>query len=221
MVARNLVSLLIGATFILLIGLTKLYLKPFQSPSAFTYFVSPSPHLEHFTFGYRELVADLLWLRTIQNVDQCERPLKPNEVCSNSWVFKMVDKVTDLSPRFRIVYATVPLLLSIAVNDSQGAVLLLEKGIKYFPNDWPILYRGGYLYLFDMGEKVKAADYFLRAQKNGGPDWLASYATRLYSEAGRLELVDQVIKEYEKSGLPPGLLQRMRDRMQEASKKVK
>jgi hypothetical protein len=201
--------------------ISKSYLKPFKSPSAHTYFVNPSPYLEHMTFGYRELVADLLWLRTIQDVDHCERPLKDKELCTHSWVFKMVDKVTDLSPQFRIIYATVPLLLAITVNDIQGAIELLDKGVRYFPNDWPILYRGGYLYLYERGDKTKAAEYFLRAQKSGGPDWLATLATRLYSESGRLEMVQQLVKEYEQLGFPPGLLARMRERLDEVSKTIK
>jgi tetratricopeptide (TPR) repeat protein len=133
----------------------------------------------------------------------------------------MVDKVTDLSPQFRIIYATVPLLLAITVNDIQGAIELLDKGVRYFPNDWPILYRGGYLYLYERGDKTKAAEYFLRAQKSGGPDWLATLATRLYSESGRLEMVQQLVKEYEQLGFPPGLLARMRERLDEVSKTIK
>lgn len=202
-----------------LIVATKIYLKPYKSPSSYTYFINPSPYLEHFTFGYKELVADMLWLRTIQDVDHCERDLKEKEVCANSWVYRMVDKVTDLSPKFRIIYATVPLLLSIAINDLDGAILLLEKGLKYYPNDWKILYRGGYLYLFEKGDKVTAANYFLRAQKNGAPDWLATYATRLYTEAGRVELAQKLVDEYKEKGFPEGLLERMKARLMEATKK--
>lgn len=206
-------------TLMIMMISTKIYLKPYKSPSSYTYFINPSPYLEYFTFGYSDLIADLLWLRTIQDVDHCDRELKPKESCTNSWVFRMVDKVTDLSPRFRIIYATVPLLLSIAINDANGAIKLLEKGLIYFPNDWPILYRGGYLYLFEKDDKVKAADYFLRAQKNGAPDWLASYATRLYSEAGRLELAQKILEEYQEKGFSPALIERMKARLMEASKK--
>ncbi len=220
-VVQRFISVMVLAGLLLAIAATKLYLQPYKSPSAFTYFVSPTPYLEDFTFGYKELVADLLWLRTVQDIDHCERILKPNEVCTNSWVYKMVNKVTDLSPHFRIIYATAPLLLAITVNDTPGAVAILERGLKYFPNDWPILYRGAYLYVFEVGDKVKAAEYFVRAQKNGAPDWLASYATRLYTEAGRLEMAEQLVRDYEKTGIPPELLQRMRDRLTEASKKIK
>ncbi len=204
--------------FIGLISITKIYLKPYKSPSHYIYFINPSPYLEYFTFGYQDLIADLLWLRAIQDLDQCDRPVSKEEPCNNSWAYRMVDKVTDISPRFRIIYATVPLLLSLVVNDSEGAIKLLDKGLIHYPNDWHILYRGGYLYLFEKGDKVKAADYFLRAQKNGAPDWLAAYATRLYSQAGRSELVQKVITEYQEKGFPPELLQRMKDRLEEASK---
>lgn len=191
---------------------TKIYLQPLKSPSAYTYFVNPQKNLEHFTFGYRDLVADLLWLRVIQDMEVCDRPLQ-NAQCPQSWVYRMVDKVTDLSPRFRIVYATVPLILSLSVRDSDGAILLFEKSLKYFPNDWPILYRGGSLYLFDRDDKLKAAEYFTRAEKNGGPGWLVSLATRLYTEAGRGELAERLIQDYENSGFTPGMIKRMREHL--------
>lgn len=205
---------------LLAIVLTRIYLQPIKSPSSFVYFISPSPYLEYFTFGYRELIADMLWLRVIQDLDECDRPVGDNQLCSNSWVYKMVDKVTDLSPQFRMIYATVPLVLALSVNDPEGALRLQEKGMRYFPKDWPILYRGGYLYLFAGKDKVKAAQYFLSAQKNGGPDWLASLATRLYTESGRVDLARQLVNEYKSSGIPPGILKRMEDRILEASKKL-
>ncbi|MEY4615185.1 MAG: hypothetical protein RJB66_145 [Pseudomonadota bacterium] len=213
-----LVFLILGS---LLVVASKMYLKPFKSPSSYVYFVSPSRQLEHFTFGYRELVADMMWLRAIQDLDQCDQKLAEGENCNNSWAYKMVDKITDLSPRFRIIYATVPVMLSVTVNDQKGAIQLLEKGIKNFPNDWPILYKGGYLFLFEQGDKLKAAEYFLRAQQNGAPDWIASLATKLYSEAGRRELAEQLVAEYEEKGFDSSILERMKNHLDEANQKIK
>jgi hypothetical protein len=210
--------LILGCLVATVIG-TRLYLREFKSPSSETYFVRPAPNIEYFTFGYRELMADMMWLRTIQDIDQCERSLAKEELCSNSWVYQMVNKITDLSPNFRIIYATVPILLAFVVTDVAGGVKLFDKGIKYFPNDWPILYRGGYLYLFNLEDKVKAAEFFVRAEKNGGPDWLASFATRLFTEAGREELAQHLISEYEKGGVPEGILRRMQDHLKAAAKK--
>jgi len=194
--------------------MTKLYGIGKPSTDLKSYYIRPAPYLEHFTFGYKDLVADLLLLRTIQDLDHCDRKISLEEKCTDSWVYNMVNKITDISPQFRIIYATVPLMLSMAVGDSQGAILLLEKGLRYFPKDWPILYRGGYLYLFDQKDKVKAAQYFSRAQLNGGPEWLASFATRLYTEAGQRELAQKLISEYEKGGISVGILQRMKSHLE-------
>lgn len=213
MIRSNILTSVVLVFCLGIITATKVYLSPFSSPSSQTYFINPSQYLEYFTFGYNELVADLLWLRTIQDVDHCDHEIKDGEKCANSWVFKMVDKVTDLSPHFRIIYATVPLLLAISINDTQGAVQLQEKGLIHFPKDWPILYRGGYLYLYETENKEKAAELFVRAQQNGAPDWLASLANRLYTEVGRLELAEKIIKDFEEKGLDPALLKRMQDRM--------
>lgn len=221
MVANKVCLFAFGALCSALIYTTKIYLNPYKSPSSFIYFVSPSSQLEHFTFGYQELIADYMWIRTIQDFDQCDHIIKENEECVNSWVYKMVDKITDLSPKFRIIYATVPMMMSIAIKDNAGAVRIVEKGLNYYPNDWPILYRAAYLYLFEKNDKKTAADYFVRAQKNGGPEWLASIGARLYSEAGRLELAKQLIDDYSKSGIPNELLQRMKDHLLKSTSKMK
>lgn len=214
-------DVLIIASFLATIVVSKFFLMGFKSPSAETYFINPSPLMQYFTFGYRDLVADMLWLRVIQDLDHCERPLAQGESCHNSWVYKMTDQITTLSPHFRMVYATIPLMLSLTVNDTEGAIKLHEKGLQYFPNDWPILYRGGYLYLYERDDKLKAAEYFLRAQKNGAPKWLAALATRLYTQVGRVEMAEKLVEEYKSAGFDSEVLKRMKERLDEANSRLK
>jgi hypothetical protein len=86
----------------------------------------PPTEIRHFTLGYSEIVADLLWLRTIQDFDYCEnRPAGalPSGAykCNRGWVFHMIDSVTELAPNFRTPYTTGALVLSVIVNDVSGA----------------------------------------------------------------------------------------------------
>src|SRR5258708_33040504 len=83
------------------------------------YLNPPPEHIELFHFGFRESIADSLWLRWIQDNDSCQtytgRPIQKlvdtstdvfaghrHKICDNSWSFKMLDAVTMLSPRFEM-----------------------------------------------------------------------------------------------------------------------
>src|SRR5665213_1231340 len=99
-------------------------------------FLSPPPeHLELFHFGFRESMADSLWLRWIQDNDTCQTykgaaPSRPiaeipnggfanprNRICDNSWSFKMLDAVSKLAPRFEMTYLVGGITLSVLVED--------------------------------------------------------------------------------------------------------
>ena len=91
-------------------------------------FIPPSRHIKKITFGYDEIIADSLWLRWIQNVNACGKNLSKRSnviaesifrnsdlsnkyksmqkkmVCDQGWSYRMLDAVTDLSPKFRIPY---------------------------------------------------------------------------------------------------------------------
>lgn len=197
--------------------------------------VAPPPHLEKFSFGYQEIVADLLWLRVIQDFDQCNKAkevkyekfdskkvqsnaddvtndlkvevLKRLEKadagrhknCDYSWAFYMLDSITDLSPRFRIPYASGATTLSVLIEDYEGAHVIFDKAIKSFPKDWPILYRAAYHYLYDRKDVDKAAELLGRAADNGAPIWLKSLAARLYTLSGQAEVALGVLGTYLKS----------------------
>lgn len=163
------------------------------------------PQIVHFTFGYGEVIADAMWLRTVQDFNYCKsKKLKadgtPSVDCEDfGWVYQMLDRITDISPRFRIVYATGTLTLSILVSDIQGASRLFDKAVRAFPKDWPILYRAGYHALYEEKNKTKAAGLLMEAARNGAPPWVYSLSGGLYGESGQLELAEKLLQEMKAS----------------------
>lgn len=180
------------------------------------FLVPPPEHIEWFHFGFRDSMADSLWLRWIQDSDACQsyKGVAPSSdipseahgfevprhrVCDNSWGFKMLDAVTKLSPLFEMPYVAGAVTLSVLVEDYAGAKIIFDRGIAQFPNNWTLLYRASYHYLFDQHDLVQAADLLTRAEKSGAPYWLPLLAARLYSKAGQLEMGIAVLESLKQS----------------------
>ncbi|MGZ3784200.1 MAG: tetratricopeptide repeat protein [Bdellovibrio sp.] len=180
--------------------------------------VSPPALLEKFSFGYQEVIADILWIRAIQDFDYCEMKISTSVCKSNSWLFKMIDTVTNLSPQFRIPYAAGGLALTIIISDIDGATKIFEKGVKAFPKDWPILYRAAYHYLYEVKDKKRAAELLIQAGQNGAPPWVFSLAGRLYSDSGYIELAQSLLNEMIQTKQDPGLIKRLEDKINSMKK---
>lgn len=181
-------------------------------------YISPPPMLEHFTFGYAEILADSIWVRTIQDMDYCENSIaEVNGVslCNNeSWLYKMINTITNLSPRFRTPYAVGSLALTVLITDIEGASKIFDKAVAAFPNDWPILYRAAYHYLYEVKDNKKAGDLLVRAADNGAPSWTRTLAGRLYSDSGNIELAEKLLQEMKDTNQEPMLIKRLEAKIQ-------
>ncbi|MFN8943877.1 MAG: hypothetical protein ACK5WZ_04545 [Pseudobdellovibrionaceae bacterium] len=181
----------------------------------------PSPRLQYFTFGYRDLVADLFWLRTIQNFDYCDSVKLTNsdglKICNeNSFLYRLLDLVTELSPNFRMPYASGGLALSVIITDVSGASHIFEKGTFNFPTDWPILYRSAYHAMIEEKNKKKAAYLLVEAARNGGPQWLYALSGKLFIEGGDLEMSLRLIDELNESADGKDISERIRKKIESA-----
>lgn len=175
--------------------------------------IAPPPGLERFTFGYSESTADLLWIRSLQDFEYCERRIAENVCINNSWLFKMLNTITNLSPHFRMPYAAGALALTVIISDIQGATIIFEKGVREFPNDWPILYRASYHYLYEVKDKKRAAELLIQAGKNGAPAWVFTLAGRLYSDSGHTELAEVLLQDMIRNEQDPALIKRLQDKI--------
>lgn len=191
MVLRSVRTLSIFALLFLLLA----YLQFIKQSRAeeWKILVPPPPHIEKMHFGFNEVMADSLWLSLIQHIDECELIYKAAGIytqkkCDRGWPFQTLNAITLLAPRFRMPFAAGAVSLSVLSSDVQGATIIFERAIKYFPHDWSILYRAAYHYMAEVKDKSRAAELLIAAAENGGPDWLPSLASKLYSEEGELAL---------------------------------
>lgn len=176
-------------------------------------FLAPPAGIEHFSFGYAEPMADLIWIRSLQDFGYCEKQIAENVCINNSWLYKMLEAITNLSPHFRMPYAAGALALTVITSDVEGATKIFEKGVKAFPQDWPIQYRAAYHYLYEVKDKKRAAELLIMAGKNGAPPWVFTLAGRLYSDSGETELAEQLLAEMKATEQDPMLIQRLEDKI--------
>jgi tetratricopeptide (TPR) repeat protein len=184
------------------------------SPKKSTPFVALNPEiLPHLVLGFRHLAADMLWLRLIQDIDY-KSPGRQEK----GWVFQMLDGITRLDPRFRMAYGAGATVLSVLIQDVEGARILFERAAENFPSDWSLLYRGGYHYLYEVRDCKKAAEFFNAAVFSGAPKWVASLASRLYQRAGQYEIARSILIDSIERFKGTEIENRLKDRLAELDK---
>lgn len=126
--------------------------------------------IQPFLFGHGAFYADVFWIDTIQKSVDHE---VPNMF---EYIYKMVDLVTDLDPRFSQVYIWSSSALEFANSKNytrkekveKGNEMLLKgwnyiqqdaKGWNYYPRYWMIAQLLAYNYGFELKDKEKALEY--------------------------------------------------------------
>ncbi len=175
---------LLAITVILITGLHLLQLGLDQQRAA-------APKLQRFMYlpqgeylriavlGYRQVVADLLWIQAIQAMG--ERKVTEE---AGHWIAHALDVITTLDPRFVRVYEAGGIALTTLVVLPEESNRLLEKGIRHNPEVWNLPFYLGFNYYFELRDDQKAAEYIARASRlPGAPDFLVGFAVRLYASA--------------------------------------
>ncbi|MCA9582545.1 MAG: hypothetical protein KC416_12175 [Myxococcales bacterium] len=163
------------------------------------YYVPPPQWLPTLSLGYREALADLLWVRAL--VYFGEEMVQRGAV---KHVYDYADAILTLDPMFRRVYHWVGMSgiyrpQEIGKEEVFQAIEYLERGANLFPDDGELAWDVGATYqyelkpLLDNPEDKKMADekglvYMQTAARLGaGPPWLVlANATRL-RELGQSE----------------------------------
>jgi hypothetical protein len=175
----------------------------------------PPIQIKHFTFGYHETMADLFWLRAIQDFDYCEKEIAHQNCIAKGWLFHVLNLATELSPKFVIPHSAGALALTVLVSDYAGATVIFDKAVARFPSSWKIAYNAGYHALYEEKDQAKAARLLEQAARNGAPSWVYSLASRLYTDAGKRELAEGLVRDLEASGFDQALIERMKKKISE------
>lgn len=199
-------------------------------PNLVKTYVTPPKEIKYFHFGQSMAMADLLWIRWIQNIEQCDAvqespiilgkvqqyPLKP---CAGGWSGQMLDRITLLDPYFKNAYVLGATVVSVLVEDKIGLDEVFERGIVHFPKDWIIPYRAAYHEMEVMKDNSKAAYYLSIAGRNGAPPWVLALASRLYTKEGAYELAERSLQELLNQPLDEDYRQKIETRLKELQMK--
>ena len=100
------------------------------------FYFAPPKIIKHFSFGFRELYADILWMRLLQDIDFCSSkkglPIydgKTKYQCEKGWSYKMTEAITELAPRFLSPYEIAGSIMSVIMGDKKGAGKIYDKAL--------------------------------------------------------------------------------------------
>jgi len=130
--------------------------------------------LELLSFGYRALLADILWFRTVSYFGKHYRSDQHYR-----WLDHMCNLVTSLDGKAAHIYEFCSLMLAWEAGMPRESVALMDKAIQNDPDNWRYYYLRGMNYAFFLGDAGRArADFATGAGKPRAIALLARLAAK-------------------------------------------
>jgi len=172
-------------------------------------------YLKLAVLGYRQVVADLIWLQAVQHIGA-----KRDTQLGYTWTYHAVDVLTDLDPTFVPPYQATGLFLGVLVGRQEEGLAILDKGIRHNPSSWQLPFLAGYVSYYELCNPVAGGDYLrIAARVPGSPAYLTQLAARMTVESGdptaALEFLDRFSRSVPDERVREALLQRMKEIVQE------
>ena len=163
---------------------------PFVPPNP-TLWLNSGPLAGRLALGFRNLVADVYWMRAVvyyggKRRASTETPATPADFAQ---LYPLLDLVTSLDPNFRVAYRFGAIFLTEAYPSGPGrpdlAIALLQRGVEHDPARWEYMEDIGFVYYWWLKDYHQAAAWFTRAGKQpGAPAWLAPLAATTLAQGG-------------------------------------
>jgi len=144
------------------------------------YFVPKKEHLAYTNFGFKSVVADLLWLRGVSYF-----MFHLNKDNDYKYLAGMFEASVVLDPKFKQVYRDSMTLLLSDKEHYGEAEKILQYGLGHFPQDWELNYMAGVLYAFYLHDDEKSLRHF---EKSWGS------IPRTNERKGELETITTMIR---------------------------
>lgn len=134
--------------------------------------------------GYIEVIADYFWIQLVQATGRARDAEEYRDI------YPYGELITDLDPRFGIVYSFSAGALPTNLGretwvNTLESTRLLRKGLKLFPNDLKMNMLLAYNLSAFHKQYREAAEVLERAARlPGAPSYLPALATRLYAQSG-------------------------------------
>ena len=201
--------ILLGATLWVLVVLEEA--RPGHRRAEELAYLPKGEYLKVAVLGYREAVADLIWLKVVQHLGG----RKPS-LGSYLWAYHAADVLTDLDPRFAQAYRATGTVLGVWAERPHESIAILSKGIRHNPQVWDLPFYVGYDYYYVLRNPAEAAKYFrLASSLQGSPAYLPRLAARMTVEAGdpdaALEFLQRLYSGTQDDKIREGLVRRIRE----------
>lgn len=174
-------------------------------------YLPPGEYLKLAVLGYRDIVADFIWLKAVQNYAG-----RNQSRAGYLAAYHAADVATDLNPDFVHAYKASGTILSVWANMPNESVAILKKGVQNNPTVWELPFFLAYDYYYDLHDPQTAATYFQKAAGlPGAPGWLGKLAAKMTVQAGdpdaALEFLQRLYQATSDERTREGLLERMRE----------
>jgi hypothetical protein len=168
-------------------------------------------YLKVAVLGYREMVADFLWLKAVQGLAGRQQTRQ-----GYLGAYHAVDVLTDLDPHFVHAYQYTGTVLGAVAGMPMESIALLRKGAHHNPAAWPLSFFLGYILYYELRDPASAAVHFQTAAvQPGAPSWLAGLAARMAVEANdptaALEFLQRLYVQTSDEQLREGFARRIRE----------
>lgn len=141
--------------------------------------------LSFMSAGHKRFITDLIWIQTL--IESDSEHYKNKDL--NSWLYLRFLTISELDPFFYQNYLYGGQFLSIIKDDLEGASVIFDKGLKFYPDDYDLNYNAGFLYYFEMGDYKKGLLNIEKIQFHSkAPTFFPSLVNKLKLETGSLDL---------------------------------
>lgn len=139
----------------------------FRAIEETAYFSSSA--LKKISLGYREILADIYWLRALQYFGSGDRSFAEK---NPALLYKYFDIITDLDPKFVNAYRFGGTFLAepppFGLGDIERGTQLLDKGRKNNPENFRLPLEEAFIYYLYVKDFEKAAELFKESSEKPG-----------------------------------------------------
>jgi tetratricopeptide (TPR) repeat protein len=132
-------------------------IRPAASLEETMYITSPVA-VRHFSLGYTGLLADIYWTRAVQYFGR--KAIQRSE--RFDLLKQLLDMTTALDPHLIVAYDFGSTFLAqsppLGAGDPDGAIALVERGIRDNPNEWGLYRDLAFIYYFEKKNYAKAGE---------------------------------------------------------------
>lgn len=171
--------------------------------------------LRPLALGYREMFADMLWLKTISYFGG-------HAVTDHRYLHlaNLLDAITTLDPTWDFPYHFAGIVLSMEADQVEASNRLLRRGIEEHPDVWQFPFYIGFNYFQVLNNPRCGAKYIFRASTHPkAPVYLQALAARLSARGNDLDNHIAMCNQLLRMTKDPGLTKQIKKHCDERLKK--